>query len=136
MIFQVCTSNSFLPVMIPRFLVNLNELAFIFGSLSFPPLSEIICPLSLKKSVISIASKSFSISSGLDSTTTNSIGSGESIRRETNIILGSSTSVIGFFLLAHESCDLSPDGKKITVVTKIQKMAPIFNQDGQSCHFE
>ena len=70
--------------MIPRFLVNLNELAFIFGSLSFPPLSEIICPLSLKKSVISIDSKSFSISSGLDSTTTNSIGSGESIRRETN----------------------------------------------------
>ena len=91
MIFQVCTSNSFLPVMIPRFLVNLNELAFIFSSLSNPlsslcALSEIICPLSLKKSVILIASKAFSTTSGWESTTTNSIGLGESIRRRTNNI--------------------------------------------------
>ena len=84
MIFQVCTSNSFLPSMTPKFLVNLNELAFIFGSLSFPPLAEIICPLSLKKSLILIVSKSFSTTSGWELTTTSSIGPGESIKRETN----------------------------------------------------
>ena len=74
-----------LPVMIPRFLVNLNELASIFGFLFGLPLTEIIWPLSLKKSLILIASKALDALEELELTTTNSIGSGESIRYETNV---------------------------------------------------
>ena len=78
--------NSFLPVMIPRFLVNSNE----FSSIGFPYdllrwLSEIIWPLSLKKSLILIASKASEALEGFELTTTNLIGSGESIRYETNV---------------------------------------------------